>query len=433
MQNKFYIETFGCQMNVHDSEKMSGVLKSEGYIETDDPKGADIIIFNTCSIREKAEQKFFSRLGRMKNLKQRNPSLKIAVAGCIAQEEGNKIFRRTPFIDYVIGPQNLHLLAGITKIQGHAIACDENPSLAETDFSADRKDRIKAWVTIMYGCNNFCSYCIVPYTRGREKSRPSEKILAEIEGLAHEGFKEITLLGQNVNSYRSDMDFTGLLRKINNISGIERIRFVTSHPKDLSSDLIYAMRDLEKVCEHIHLPLQSGSSRILELMNRKYDYDDYISKIDILRNVMPDISITTDIITGFPQETDKDHALTLRAIKEIAFDGIFAFNYSPRTGTKAASFAGHIDEDMKSGRLYDIIAVQNEITDRKNKGLEGSIQDVLLETPSTGAGGCLLAGRTRSNKIVNVLACEHFGPADIVRVKIIKAKRHSLDGIIQKS
>ena len=418
-------------MNVHDSEKMSGALKSEGYIETDDPKGADIIIFNTCSIREKAEQKFFSKLGRLKSLKKRKPSLKIAVAGCIAQQEREKIFQRTPYIDCVIGPQNLHLLAGLTRIQGHAVACDENPSLAEADFDIDRKDRIKAWVTIMYGCDNYCSYCIVPYTRGREKSRPSEKIISEIEGLAREGFKEITLLGQNVNSYRSDIDFTGLLQRINNISGIERIRFVTSHPKDISVDLIFAMRNLHKVCQHIHLPLQSGSSRILHLMNRKYSYEDYLRKIEILRNVMPDISITSDIIAGFPQETDKDHSLTIRGLKEIAFDGIFAFNYSPRVGTRAAELSGHVEDDVKSERLYEILDVQNAITDMKNKALVDTIQEVLLE-PSGIKGNSKLTGRTRSNKIVNMPVCVQPGSSDLVRVRIVKAHRHSLDGIIQK-
>jgi len=432
MKKVYYIETFGCQMNVHDSEKMSGILKSEGYAETDNPRNADLIVFNTCSIREKAEQKFFSRLGRLKTLKNRNPDLKIAVAGCIAQQEGNKILHRTPYVDYVIGPQNLHLINKISTIQGHCIACDDNPVLADTDFCVDRKDRIKAWVTIMYGCNNFCSYCIVPHTRGREKSRPSEKILDEIEGLSREGFREITLLGQNVNSYRSELDFVGLLKHINRISRIERIRFITSHPKDLSIDLIHAVRDIEKVCQHIHLPLQSGSSRILKLMNRKYSYDDYIKKIEMLRKIMPDISITTDIITGFPQESNEDHASTIRALKEIAFDGIFAFNYSPRPGTKAATFTGHIDVKVKSQRLYEIIDVQNMITDRKNKAIEGTIQQVLVESVVTNGGGRVFTGRTRTSKIVNCPFDDSVIPSDIVEVKILKAKRHSLEGILHK-
>jgi tRNA-2-methylthio-N6-dimethylallyladenosine synthase len=284
----------------------------------------------------------------------------------------------------------------------------------------------------MYGCNNFCSYCVVPYTRGREKSRPSDKILEEIEGLSREGFKEITLLGQNVNSYRSELDFTELLHHINKINGIERIRFVTSHPKDLSIYLIYAMRDTEKVCEHIHLPLQSGSSRILKLMNRNYSYEDYIKKIEILRKIMPNIAITTDIITGFPQESDEDHASTIRALKEIAFDGIFAFNYSPRPGTKASTFTGHIDANLKSQRLYEIIDIQNAITDRKNKGVEGTIQEVLVESMHTNGRGRVFAGRTRTNKIFNGFFDDNVRPSDIVKVKVIKAKRHSLEGILHK-
>lgn len=430
MGKSFYIETFGCQMNVHDSEKMSGTLKSEGYCEADNPRDADLIVFNTCSIREKAEQKFFSRLGRFKSFKKRNPNLKIAIAGCIAQQEGDKILRRAPYIDFVLGPQNIHLVGKLGTTGSHVVACEENPVIAESDYSIDRKDDIKALVTIMYGCNNFCSYCVVPYTRGREQSRPSAKILSEIRDLSGNGVKEVTLLGQNVNSYRSDLDFTGLLSNINKIEGLERIRFVTSHPKDLSEELITAMRDLEKVCEHIHLPLQSGSSRILRLMNRHYSYDDYMKKIESLRRAIPEIAITTDIIAGFPQETEEDHDWTIRALKEAAFDGIFAFNYSPRSGTKAASLTGHIDEGIKSRRLHEILDLQNSITDKKNKDLEGSIQEVLVETETAGEENSLPTGRTRANKIVNIASDAKVEPADVVRVKIVEAKRHSLHGKI---
>ena len=310
------------------------------------------------------------------------------------------------------------------------MACEENPLIAESDYSVDRKDHVKALVTIMYGCNNFCSYCVVPYTRGHEKSRPSAKILAEIEGLAREGFKEVTLLGQNVNSYQSDMDFAGLLRNINKIEGLERIRFVTSHPKDLSDDLIAAMRYLEKVCEHIHLPLQSGSSRVLKLMNRHYSFSSYMKKIESLRKAIPSIAITTDIIAGFPQESEEDYEWTIRALREAEFDGIFAFNYSPRPGTKAASIHGHIDECVKSRRLGEILDLQNSITDKKNKHLEGTIQEILLETETVGENICQLSGRTRTNKIVNIPTNGKARPSDIVSVKIIKAKRHSFEGKI---
>ena len=270
MAKYVYIHTFGCQMNVHDSEKMLGILGKEGYAATDNPVEADLIIFNTCSIRQKAEQKFFSELGRIRSLKRKKPRLRIAVAGCIAQHEGRKILGRAPYVDFIFGPQNLHILRDVASGKAPRVALDENPEIATTDLPAERGDTVRAWVTIMYGCNNFCSYCIVPYTRGRERSRPSDHIYSEVSELAAKGYKEITLLGQNVNSYSSDMDFAGLLRRLNRVGGIERIRFVTSHPKDLSVDLIHAMSELDKVCEHIHLPLQSGSSNVLKLMNRGY-------------------------------------------------------------------------------------------------------------------------------------------------------------------
>jgi len=427
MSKSFYIETFGCQMNVHDSEKMSGMLKMEGYHETNDPGNADIIVLNTCSIREKAEQKFFSRLGRLKLLKRKRSDLKIAVAGCIAQQQGGKIFQRSPYVDLVVGPQNIHLLAELGRNGLRTTACHENPQIADFDYVADRKDRVKALVTIMYGCNNYCSYCVVPYTRGREQSRPKEKILVEIRALASKGFKEVTLLGQNVNSYRGEVEFPELLRQINEIEGLERIRFVTSHPKDLSDDLIAAIRDLDKVCEHIHLPLQSGSSEILRMMNRRYTYEDYMQKISHLRREIPSIAITTDIIAGFPQEKEADHAMTLRALREVAFDGIFAFNYSPRPGTAAAKFTGQVEEETKSRRLAEIIDLQNLITDEKQKIMENSIQEVLIDS-ATDDRQQILSGRTRTNKIVNIPGTSPVPISDIVSVRIVKANRHSLIG-----
>ena len=302
-------------MNVHDSEKMAGILKAEGYAETANTEDADLIIFNTCSIRQKAEQKFRSGLGRIKLLKTKNPLLKIAVAGCIAQQRGKDILKRSPHVDYVFGPQNIHKLSAM--LTTNAMVCiEDNPEIQHTDLPAERKENVKAWVSIMYGCNNFCSYCIVPYTRGRERSRPSQNIYEEIYKLAEKGFKEVTLLGQNVNSYHSDTDFPGLLRKIDAIEGIERIRFVTSHPRDLSNELISCIKDLPKICEHIHLPLQSGSDRILKLMNRGYTYEDYLEKVRKLKESIPRIAITTDIIAGFPSETDNDHSMTIKSLKK---------------------------------------------------------------------------------------------------------------------
>ncbi len=414
-------------MNQHDSEKMSGVLKSQGYIEATELSDAEIIIFNTCSIRQKAEQKFFSQLGTIKRLKKTNPAIKIAVAGCIAQQEGDKIIQRAPYVDYVLGPQNINLLADIITNQQTGIAIEDNPDLADAEIPAKRTDTIKAFVNIMYGCNNFCTYCVVPYTRGREKSRAGSSIISEIRTLSQQGFKEVTLLGQNVNSYQSELDFPGLLKEINTIDGIERIRFVTSHPKDLSEKLIIAIKDLKKVCEHIHLPLQSGSTRILELMNRKYTYEDYINKVKMIRKEIPDIAITSDIIAGFPQESHEDHKLTMHALIEIEFDGIFAFNFSPRPGTQASHLDGQIEDEMKSTRLYEILNLQNEITGKKNKGLEGTSQEILVEGFSE-KNSDKLTGRTRTNKIFIAPLRSDIKSGNIVLAKVTKANRHSLIG-----
>jgi tRNA-2-methylthio-N6-dimethylallyladenosine synthase len=280
----------------------------------------------------------------------------------------------------------------------------------------------------MYGCNNFCSYCIVPYTRGRERSRPSGNILYEVAELADKGYKEITLLGQNVNSYKSDVDFPGLLKKLDRVGGIKRIRFITSHPKDLSEELVDVIADLPKVCEHIHLPLQSGSNNILRLMKRGYIYDDYIRKVSSLREKIPDISITSDIIAGFPEEKQEDHLLTINALKEIQFDGIFAFKFSSRPGTKAAEMKDrHLPEEIKSERLSEILEIQDEITIRKNKLLEGTIQEILIEGYSE-TDKKKLTGRTRTNKIVHIPNCNNIDIGSLIDVEITKGSKHSLEG-----
>ncbi|MEW6675732.1 MAG: tRNA (N6-isopentenyl adenosine(37)-C2)-methylthiotransferase MiaB [Nitrospirota bacterium] len=428
MSKTVYIHTFGCQMNVHDSEKMLGVLQKEGYSPTNDPCKADLIIFNTCSIRQKAEQKFYTQLGRTKSLKRKRPDIKIAVAGCIAQHEGENIFKKAPHVDFVFGPRNIHMLRDLVSERIMPIVIEDNPEIAITDLPVKRMDGLKAWVTIMYGCNNFCSYCIVPYTRGRERSRPSENIYSEVARLAESGYKEITLLGQNVNSYRSDTDFPGLLRRLDRVGGIERIRFVTSHPKDLSDELISMMSDLPKVCEHIHLPLQSGSSNILRLMNRGYTYEEYIRKVMRLRDKVSGIAITSDIIAGFPGETEDDHLLTIKALKEIEFDGIFAFKFSPRPGTEAAQMQDHLIEEIKSERLREILEVQDEITTMKNRALEGTIQEILIEGESE-TDKEKLTGRTRTNKIVNIPKINNgIEKGTLIYVEITKGRQHSLEG-----
>lgn len=421
-----YIKTFGCQMNEHDSERILGILASHGFSEVDEPKKADIVIFNTCAIREKAEQKFLSSLGRIKHLKKKRENFTIIVAGCSAQIRGHSLLKKAPYIDYIIGPDNIDKINDILRNREteERIFLDENPKIGEIDLPTVRKDSVKAWVNIIYGCNNFCSYCVVPYTRGRERSRPVENILREIRELGERGYKEVTLLGQNVNSYRDqEITFPELLEMINKIEGIERIRFVTSHPKDLSIRLIEVMRDCEKVCEHIHLPLQAGSDRILKLMNRKYTYSEYLEKVELLRKNIPNISITSDIIVGFPQESDQDFEKTINALREIQFDGIFAFKYSNRPCAKASKLGGQIPDSVKSERLTAVLNLQDEITERKNRTYEGTIQEVLFENSEEKESSM---GRTRTNKIVKV--AEKVESGKILNVKIKRAYRHALEG-----
>jgi tRNA-2-methylthio-N6-dimethylallyladenosine synthase len=408
---------------------MLGVLFENGYVKADVPDEADLVIFNTCAIREKAEQKFYSQLGRTKLLKRKHKGLKIAVAGCVAQEAKETLMKKVPCVDFVLGPQNIHLVGDMVSGRLRSSLVDDNYELAYQELATHRQSLIKAWVSIMYGCNNFCAYCIVPYTRGREVSRPSSSIISEIKNLAHRGYREITLLGQNVNSYRSDVDFPDLLRKIDGIKDdikIGRIRFVTSHPRDFSDRLIEAMTELPHVCEHLHLPIQSGSDRILKLMNRGYTYAEYREKIDRIRRKIPDIAITADVITGFPSETATDHEATIHAIKEIGFDGLFAFKFSSRKGTVACGMQGHLADDLKSQRLGEILRLQEEITYRKNKTLEGTIQEVLLEGPSE-TDSEMLFGRTRMNKIVTIRdKGERAGTYFLVRIE--RARQHSLLG-----
>ncbi len=366
-------------MNVHDSERISGIMKGEGYRLAERPDDADLLILNTCSIRQKAEQKFYSEIGRLKPLKKKNNSIKIAVAGCIAQSEGEKIIKKFPYIDFLFGPQNIMEFSAVLNSDSKKIFTHENNDFAKVDLPAERDNGIRAWVNIMYGCNNYCSYCVVPYTRGRERSRPVDNIISEVNDIAKSGYKEVTLLGQNVNSYKGDCSFPQLLRIINEIDGIERIRFITSHPKDFNEELINVICDLDKVCKHIHLPLQSGSTRILKLMNRKYAYSDYIDKVFKIRKLIQNVSISSDIIAGFPTETDNDHKGTIKALKEIGFDGIFAFKFSKRPNTKAATMKGQIDEKIKAERLNELLEVQDDITLNINRNYEGKNDNVLVE------------------------------------------------------
>lgn len=428
---KVHIKTWGCQMNEHDSERIAGVLSENGYQLTEDIKDANLVILNTCSVRDKAEHKFFSEVGRVRDLKKEKPDLLIGVGGCIAQQKGKEITKRTKGVDLVFGTRSIHeipkLLDALSEKSKHPVNVAEH-KINTVSYPALRKKGVKAWVSIMYGCNNFCTYCVVPYTRGREESRPKEGILKEVQSLANQGFKEITLLGQNVNSYETD--FPALLRYIHSVNGIERIRFMTSHPKDLSDRLIDAIAELPKVCNHLHLPIQSGSDRILKLMNRGYTYSEYKKKIDKIKDKMPEIGITTDIIVGFPGETEDDLNMTMDALRDVEYDNIYAFKYSKRQDTAADRFDGHLSKGLKEERLSQVMLLQTEITTRKNKGHIGLTVGVLVEGVSE-ADKSRLTGRTEANRIVNFTGhSELIGR--LVNVKIINANLSNLEGVISK-
>lgn len=438
LQNKYYIDTWGCQMNEEDSEKISGLLKFSGCSRIYDKEKADIIIFNTCCVRENAEQKAFGHIGSLKHLKNRNPNLIIIICGCMTQQKGmpEKIIKTFPYVDIITGSFNSYKLPEyidrVRKTNKSIIEIwDKEDGIVE-GLPIDRKSDVKAFVTIMYGCNNFCSYCIVPYVRGRERSRKPEDIVNEIKELVSKGYKEITLLGQNVNSYgiglEPELTFHDLLRIVNKIDGVERIRFMTSHPKDVSDDLIKAMSECEKVCEHGHFALQSGSTRILNEMNRKYNREDYIRLSKKLRKEMPDVAITTDIIIGFPGETEEDFLETLSIVKEVEFDSAFTYIYSIREGTPAAKLSNQVPDDVKHERFNRLVDAINEIVIRKNKKYEGEIVEVLVEGTSKN-DETRLTGRTRNNRLVNFPG-NATSIGKVVNVKITRAQPFSLIGEI---
>jgi len=420
-------------MNEHDSVMMMGVLKSSNYHPTEDPLQADLILVNTCSIREKVEQKVYSTLGRFKRLKENNPSLIIGVGGCMAQQEGERLLQRVPFINMVFGTQSINRLPELVKTVG-----ENRTRLVDTSFSdfqsrsliSQTPYRMKAYVSIMQGCNNYCSYCIVPYVRGQERSRHREEILEEIRLLAESGVKEVTLLGQNVNSYGKDfhvkVDFSSLLSSINDVRGIERVRFITSHPKDLSPQLIHSFRELKKLCEHIHLPVQSGSSSVLKRMNRQYSREEYLDKVEKLREISPQMSITSDIIVGFPGETEDEFKETLCLLEKVEFDDLFSFKYSDRPGVRATTLPEKVDETVKSARLWRLQNFQKRYTLMRNKRMEGKTVEVLVEGESE-KDPQKLTGRTRNNKVVNFEGTLGLR-GHLVSVRIKRAFLHSLEG-----
>lgn len=428
-------------MNEYDSEIMSGMLNEKNITQADDPKKADIIIFNTCCVREHAEERVFGRLGQLKKLKVQNPNLIIAIGGCMAQQGGmaDEILRRFPYVDIVFGTYNTFQLPEmINKVmkdrQSIVNIWGKEGEIIEK-LPIKRTDKIKAWIPITYGCNNFCSYCVVPYVRGRERSRSVKEIVLEAKKLESEGYKEITLLGQNVNSYGKDFDknveFSDLLYALSDIRGIMRIRFITSHPKDLSDRLVTAINECDNVCEHIHLPLQSGSNKILKLMNRHYTKEHYEELVYKIRDKIPNSSITTDIIIGFPGETDEDFLDTLNLVKKLKFDSAFTFMYSKRKGTPAALMPDHIDIEVKKLRLSCLMDVQKDITYNKNRELLGTTLEVLIEGVDKKKENRLM-GRTRTNKIVFLDGSQEM-VGEIIKVKVNKTRTWTLEGEIVES
>ena len=432
----FYIETYGCQMNERDSEEIASTLKMEGFFETDSPEKADIVFINTCSVREKPSQKALSATGRyIKSKRQRNRI--VAMCGCFAKQEGERLRERFEGIDLVFGPQQIKDLPSLIKrvIENKEQVID----VSDSGYSSSERCEIRegvysAFVNITKGCNNFCSFCIVPYLRGREFSRSVEDIIGEIKKRVSYGVKEITLLGQNVNSYRdekSNTDFVTLLERLNEIEGLERIRFTTSHPKDVSDRLIESFSRLKKLCNHIHLPVQSGSNRILNLMNRRYTREDYLRIVEKLRLERKDIAITTDIIVGFPTETDKDFEDTLNLVKEVEYDTAFSFKYSPRPLTKAfRELKDDVPTKVKEERLKVLQELIEDIAQKKNREMVGKRVDVLIEGYSRRVRN-QYTGRTGCNRVVNIENGDNI-LGKVVNVRITEALKHSLKGEIIK-
>jgi len=423
-------------MNKHDSEKIAGLLVEKGHEPVDNIELADLIIFNTCSVREHAAQRLYSRVSALKPLKEKRPDLIIAVGGCLAQQEGRKIQKKLPFVDLVFGTHNLsHLPELIDQARLGSNVCEiltESNGML-THLPSFRKDWWRAWLAVTIGCDNFCTYCIVPYLRGRERSREKREILAEVERLAQEGVKEITLLGQNVNSYGRDLyrsgQFASLLQEIDRIEGIERIRFLTSHPRDLSDEIIEAVAVGKKICEHFHLPVQAGSDRILELMNRGYTQEHYLNLIDKIRENIPSVSITTDIIVGFPGETEEDFRETLKVVERARFDQAFTFLFSPREGTPAAKINNQVPQEVKNRRFKELLELQNRISLERNLPYKGKKVEVLVEGPSKKEAR-LLSGRTRTNKLVHFFG-SFSSPGDLVEVEIEEAHTYYLKGSVK--
>ena len=436
MEKKLKILTYGCQMNVAESERMAGQLKKIGYTLTEDFDEADLILINTCCVRETAEDKINGKIGEIKKFKQKNPALIFGVVGCLAQKDGENLLKRSPHVDFVLGAGRRGELVKVVENFESARkkfvdVSNVNSMIDDENIFPIRAGKISAFVPIMYGCNNFCTYCIVPYVRGRERSRKPEEIFSEIKKTLDEGFKEIILLGQNVNSYGKDLktkNFSELLSEIDKFPKLERLRFMTSHPKDLSDDLIFAMANGKNICEHIHLPVQYGSNKILQKMNRVYTVEKYLELVKKIRAAIPEISLTTDLIAGFPGETDDDFKKTLEFLEEVQFDMAFTFIYSERSGTPAVNFDGKVDDETKHERLKKLMELQNKISLEKNLKLQGKILEVLVEGESK-TDKNIFTGRTRTNKLV-LFPHKSEKIGDLIQVKINQVQTWILKGEI---
>ena len=437
-KKRAFIGVYGCQMNISDAERMEGQLTTLGYERTEDMARADLILLNTCCVRETAEDKVYGKIGEIKHIKRANPALIFGITGCMAQKEGEALIRRAPHIDFVLGTNKVHeLKATVRRLEsarrGPVVDVLLGDAPLPENVPIERTGRLSAWVPIMYGCNNFCTYCIVPYVRGREHSRRPEDVVREVEEAAAQGFKEITLLGQNVNSYGKDhklASFAELLLMVDAVKGVERVRYMTSHPKDLSDAVIDAVRQGRHICPHFHLPVQHGSDRILRAMNRVYRKDAYRSLVERIRAAVPDASLTTDLIVGFPGETEEDFGELLDFLREIRYDAAYTFLYSKRSGTPAATMEAQVEDSVKKERLHRLMEVQNEISLEKNAALKGTVQEVLAEGPSR-TDEDVWTGRTGTNKIVLWRKKGQETEGDIVRVRITQPQTWVLKGELQ--
>jgi tRNA-2-methylthio-N6-dimethylallyladenosine synthase len=428
---RFHVTTFGCQMNEHDSERMKGMLTSLGYAECVERSEADLILFNTCSIRESADSRFIAHLGEAKRLKSEDPERVVGVGGCWAQSVKDEVFERFPFVDVAFGPGQIHRLAEFLTSD----SLSAQGYFEFEDFSghlpAKRAREFQGWLQISQGCNCVCSYCIVPSTRGREQSRRPAELIAEVERLADDGVREVTLLGQNVNSYGRDLPpderirFSELLERVDAVDGIERIRYTSPHPKDMRDDVIRAHAELPALCEHIHLPLQSGSSVVLKRMRRTYNRERYLDRVTLIREHVPDCAITTDIIVGFPGETEEDFEATLELVDEVGYDGAFTFIFSPRRGTEAAGLEGQLPHAVKRERMERLLEVVQRRALERSMRFVGTTQEVLVEGPSR-TDPARLRGRTRHNKTVNFAGLAQ--PGELVAVEITGATSTTLAG-----